>query len=283
MERLIDLHTHSTASDGSMRPAELVRHAKAAGLSAVALSDHDTTDGLAEALAAGADCGIEVIPAIELSAASETETHILGYFIDPASKVLRDAVGYIREVRCERIAETCDMLREHGMDVTLEEVKALSGGILCRAHIARIMTDKGYSKSPADAFREWLNVGRPCYSDAQALTDTEAVTLIRDAGGEAYLAHLHLTKKPPEVLDAFVARLAKEGLSGIEGYYTDYTPVMEREYRGLAAKYGLGISGGTDFHGSFKPHIAIGRGLGELRIPYSVLEQMRNSRGGVRR
>ena len=277
MERLIDLHTHSTASDGSMRPAELVRHAKAAGLSAVALSDHDTTDGLAEALAAGADCGIEVIPAIELSAASETETHILGYFIDPASKVLRDAVGYIREVRCERIAETCDMLREHGMDVTLEEVKALSRGILCRAHIARIMTDKGYSESPKAAFAEWLNVGRPCYSDAQALTDTEAVKLIRDCGGEAYLAHLHLTKKPPDVLDAFVARLASEGMCGIEGYYTDYTPAMEREYRGLAAKYGLKISGGTDFHGTFKPHIAIGRGLGDLRIPYEVLEGMKNS------
>ena len=169
------------------------------------------------------------------------------------------------------------MLAEHGIDVTLDEVKALAGGgILCRAHIARIMTDKGYSESPKAAFAEWLNVGRPCYSDAQALTDTEAVKLIRDCGGEAYLAHLHLTKKPPAVLDAFVARLASEGLSGIEGYYTDYTPAMEREYRGLAAKYGLKISGGTDFHGTFKPHIAIGRGLGDLRIPYSVLEEMRS-------
>ena len=279
--RLIDLHTHSVMSDGSMTPAGVIRHAKEAGLSAVALSDHDTADGVKEALRTGREIGIEVIPAIELSAQSDTETHILGYFIDPDSSVLRDAVDEIRRVRTERIGETCLMLAEHGIDVTLDEVKAVAGGgILCRAHIARIMTDKGYSASPKAAFAEWLNVGRPCYSEAQALTDTEAVKLIRDAGGDAYLAHLHLTKKPPEALDAFVKRLAEEGLSGIEGYYTDYTPEMETEYRGLAKKYGLKLSGGTDFHGSFKPHIAIGRGTGNLRIPYAVLKNMKERTRG---
>ena len=278
-ERRIDLHTHSTCSDGSMTPGELVRHAKASGLSAVALSDHDTADGVREALAAGRACGIEVIPAIELSAKSDTETHILGYFIDPDSKTLSEAVDYIRAVRVERIGETCSMLRDLGIDVTLDEVKAVAGGgILCRAHIARIMTDKGYSESPKAAFAKWLNVGCPAYSESQALTDTEAVKLIRDAGGDAYLAHLHLTKKPPEVLDAFAARLASEGLAGIEGYYTDYTPDMEREYRGLARKYGLKLSGGTDFHGTFKPHISIGRGTGGLTIPYAVLDGMKAGR-----
>ena len=280
-DRRIDLHTHSTMSDGSMTPAELIRHAKDSGLSAVALSDHDTADGVKEALKVGREIGIEVIPAIELSAQSDTETHILGYFIDPDSPVLRDAVDEIRRVRTARIGETCLMLAEHGIDVSLDEVKAVAGGgILCRAHIARIMTDKGYSPSPKAAFAEWLNVGRPCYSEAQALTDTEAVKLIRDAGGDAYLAHLHLTKKPPEALDAFVKRLAEEGLRGVEGYYTDYTPEMETEYRGLARKYGLKLSGGTDFHGSFKPHIAIGRGTGNLRIPYAVLENMKESARG---
>ena len=279
--RRIDLHTHSTMSDGSMTPSELIRHAKDSVLSAVALSDHDTADGVKEALKVGREIGIEVVPAIELSAQSDTETHILGYFIDPDSPVLRDAVDEIRRVRTERIGETCLMLADHGIDVTLDEVKAVAGGgILCRAHIARIMTDKGYSSSPKAAFAEWLNVGRPCYSEAQALTDTEAVKLIRDAGGDAYLAHLHLTKKTPEVLDAFVKRLAEEGLCGIEGYYTDYTPEMETEYRGLAAKYGLKLSGGTDFHGSFKPHIAIGRGTGNLLIPYAVLENMKERARG---
>lgn len=276
MERRIDLHTHTTCSDGSMTPRELVRHAKESGLSAVAVSDHDTADGVKEAMAAGRDCGVEVVPAIELSAKSDTETHILGYFIDPDSKVLAEAADYIRAVRAERIGETCGMLRELGIDVTLDEVKtAAKGGILCRAHIARIMTDKGYSESPKAAFAKWLNVGCPAYSESQALTDTEAVQLIRDAGGDAYLAHLHLTKKPPAVLDAFVGRLASEGLCGVEGYYTDYTPEMETEFRSLAKKYGLKLSGGTDFHGTFKPHIQIGRGTGGLAIPYSVLEEMK--------
>ena len=272
----IDLHTHSTASDGSMTPAELVRHAKASGLRAMALSDHDTVDGVDEAMAAGRESGIEVIPAIELSAVSATETHILGYFIDPHAPSLTSALDRIRAIRVERLTETCGMLRDHGIDVSIDEVRAIAGGgVLCRAHIARIMTDKGYAASPRDAFNRWLNVGYPCYSETQAITDEEAISLIRSAGGDAYLAHLHLTKLPDDELDAFVTRLASAGLSGIEGYYTDYTADMAEKYRALAKKYGLAISGGTDFHGSFKPHIAIGRGLGNMEIPYTVLAEMK--------
>ena len=276
MERIIDLHTHTVCSDGSMTPAELVRHARASGLAAVAVSDHDTADGVKEAMAVGADIGIEVVPAIELSAISDTETHILGYFIDPDSEALVKAVDNIRAIRTQRIGETCGMLEKYDIHVTLDEVKAKAGGgILCRAHIAKLMTEKGYSESPKAAFNQWLNVGCPCYSESQALTDTEAVELIRAAGGDAYLAHLHLTKKSGDDLEAFVKHLADAGLTGIEGYYTDYTPEMAETYRNLAKKYNLKISGGTDFHGSFKPHISIGRGLGEMTIPYSVLEEMK--------
>ena len=277
VEKYIDLHTHTVCSDGSMTPAELVRHAKASGLAAVAVSDHDTADGVKEAMTVGKEIGIEVIPAIELSAISDTETHILGYFIDPDSDALVKAVDNIRAIRTQRIGETCEMLEKYNIHVTLDEVKAKAGGgILCRAHIAKLMTEKGYSTSPKAAFNEWLNVGCPCYSESQALTDTEAVELIRKAGGDAYLAHLHLTKKSGEELDAFVKHLVDAGLTGIEGYYTDYTDEMAETYRNLAKKYSLKISGGTDFHGSFKPHITIGRGLGEMRIPYSVLEGMKN-------
>ena len=273
----IDLHTHTVCSDGSMTPKELVEHAKNSGLTAVAIADHDTADGVNDALEVGKNIGIEVIPAIELSAKSDTETHILGYFIDPDSAVLKSAVDYIRDVRTQRIGETCEMLKKHGIDVTLDEVKAIAGGgILCRAHIGKIMTEKGYSESPKAAFNKWLNVGCPCYSESQALSDIEAIDLIRKAGGDAYLAHLHLTKKPADELDKFARHLANAGLTGIEGYYTDYTSVHEREYSSLAKKYGLKISGGTDFHGSFKPHISIGRGLGNLEIPYSVLNEMKN-------
>lgn len=276
-EKYIDLHTHTVCSDGSMTPRDLVQHAKEAGLSAVAVSDHDTADGVAEALAEGKSCGIEVIPAIELSAVSATETHILGYFIDPTAPALVKAVEHIRAVRTERIGETCEMLAKYNIYVTLDEVKAKAGGgILCRAHIAKLMTEKGYSESPKAAFAKWLNVGCPCYSESQALTDTEAIDLIRQSGGDAYLAHLHLTKKTGTELDDFVKHLVDAGLTGIEGYYTDYTPEMAVTYRALAKKYDLKLSGGTDFHGSFKPHISIGRGLGEMRIPYAVLEEMKN-------
>ncbi|MBQ2404275.1 MAG: PHP domain-containing protein, partial [Lachnospiraceae bacterium] len=162
MENYIDLHTHTVCSDGSMSPEELVRHAKNSGLTAVAVSDHDTADGVKEALAAGIKYGIEVVPAIELSAKSDTETHILGYFIDPDSPKLTEAMAYIRQVRTERLGETCEMLQKLGINVTLDEVKAeAKGGILCRAHIAAIMKRKGYSESPKAAFREWLNVGCP--------------------------------------------------------------------------------------------------------------------------
>jgi len=210
MERIIDLHTHTVCSDGSMTPAELVRHAKASGLAAVAVSDHDTADGVKEAMAVGAEIGIEVVPAIELSAISDTETHILGYFIDPDSEALVKAVDNIRAIRTQRIGETCEMLEKFDIHVTLDEVKAKAGGgILCRAHIAKLMTEKGYSESPKAAFNQWLNVGCPCYSESQALTDTEAVELIRAAGGDAYLAHLHLTKKSGDDLEAFVKHLGR--------------------------------------------------------------------------
>jgi len=273
---MIDLHTHTLCSDGSMTPAELVRHAKKRGLSAVAVSDHDTSDGVKEAMETGRQIGIEVIPAIELSAVSDTETHILGYFIDPDSPVLVKAVDHIRAIRTRRIGETCEMLEKYNIHITLDEVKAKAGGgILCRAHIAKLMTEKGYSESPKAAFAEWLNVGCPCYSESQALTDEEVVDLIRQAGGDAYLAHLHLTKKSGDELDSFVKRLKNAGLCGIEGWYTDYTPEHEREYRALAKKYDLKLSGGTDFHGAFKPHIQIGRGLGSLEIPDSVLADMK--------
>ena len=275
-EKIIDLHTHSVCSDGSMTPTELIKHAKASGLSAVALSDHDTYEGVNEAVACGKEIGIEVITAIELSAQSDTETHILGYFIDPDCSYMKEALAKVYNVRVQRISDTCDMLQKYNIDVTMDEVKQVAqGGIFCRAHIAKVMTQKGYSESPKDAFNTWLNCGRPAYSGLQAFTDVEAIDLIRKSGGDAYLAHLHLTKKPDDELDAFVKKLADAGLTGIEGYYTDYTPEMETKFRGLAKKYGLKLSGGTDFHGSFKPHISIGRGLGDLRIPYSVLEQMK--------
>ena len=275
--RKIDLHTHSLCSDGAQTPTDVVRTAADAGLSAIALSDHDCIEGVQEAMDAGKRLGVEVIPAVELSAQSDTELHILGYFIDIHNKKLQDTMQYALQVRDERQEETCRKLREQGFDITMEEARAEAHGnpVLCRAHFAQIMVRKGYAESVKDAFNRYLSVGCYAYSNRQALTGPEAVSVIREAGGIAVAAHLHLIKMPDDQLREYLKSLIPYGLDGVEGYYTDYTPDMQSRYQAMAKELGLVISGGTDYHGTNKPHIAIGRGRGELEIPYSVLEGLR--------
>ncbi len=277
MERLIDLHTHSCCSDGSMTPRELVAHAKDSGISAIALSDHDCVDGVGEAMEEGERLGVEVIPAIEFSVVSDTETHMLGYFIDPHSPAIGEAMEKIYAARAYRARVTLEKLNELGFPITEEEVKKVAGGaLLCRAHYARVLQDKGLVGSVKEAFDKYLANGRPAYCGKQAITAEEAIELIHAAGGIAFVAHLHLIRLSDEELYAFLRRLKAAGLDGIEGYYTEYTPEMQEKYQRMARELDLEISGGTDFHAKMKPHIAIGRGTGELRIPYSVLENMKN-------
>lgn len=276
MEKYIDLHTHSLMSDGSMTPAEVVREAKKAGLTAIALSDHDTVDGVREAMAEGEKIGVEVVPAIEFSVQSETETHILGYYVDIENPKLLDALEKVIETRRFRNRETCRKLNELGFDITLAEAEAIApNDFIGRAHFARLLMDKGYTKSVSEGFKLYLENGKYAYCGKQTFTDEEAVRLIKDCGGVAFVAHLHLTKKSDDELRAFLTRLKACGLDGIEGYYTDYTPEMQAKYHALAEELGLILSGGTDFHAQMKPHISIGTGLGNLKIPYSVLENIK--------
>ncbi|MBE6713346.1 MAG: PHP domain-containing protein [Ruminococcaceae bacterium] len=275
--KLIDLHTHSLKSDGAQTPADVVRTAHAAGLSAMALSDHDNIEGVREAMAEGEKLGIEVIPAVELSAQVDTELHILGYFIDVESKKLKEAMEYSLVVRDQRQEETCRKLNEQGFQITMDELREEAHGnpVLCRAHFAQIMVRKGYAESVQDCFKKYLSVGCYAYSNKQALLPHEAVSLIHEAGGIAVAAHLHLIKMEDEKLKEFLRSLIPHGLDGVEGYYTDYTPDMETRYRAMAKELGLVLSGGTDYHGANKPHISIGRGRGGLEIPYSVLDGLK--------
>lgn len=275
--KTIDLHTHSLHSDGAQTPTDVVRSAQKAGLSAIALTDHDCITGVREAMQAGEAMGVEVIPGVELSAQSDTELHILGYFVDIENKRLQDTMAYALRVRDERQEETCRKLNEQGFSITMEEAREEAHGnpVLCRAHFAQIMVRKGYAESVKDAFNRYLSVGCYAYSNRQALTGPEAVSLIHEAGGIAVAAHLHLIKMPDEPLKEYLKSLIPYGLDGVEGYYTDYTPDMENRYRAMAKELGLVISGGTDYHGANKPHIAIGKGRGELEIPYSVLDGLR--------
>ncbi len=279
MEKYIDLHTHSNKSDGSMTPKELIHHAKEMGLSAISLTDHDNTDGVREAVLEGEKTGLEVVPGIELSAKSETETHILGYYIDIENKEFNEKLDIIKKQRIERNYDTERLLNENGICVSIEEASSFAGGVLLgRAHFAKAMVEKGYAESVKDAFDRYLSNGRPCYSHLQNHTAAECVKIINRAGGMAFVAHLHLTRKSDRELFDFLKELKEAGLCGIEGYYTDYTPKMQETYLDMAKELDLLISGGTDFHAEMKPHISIGKGLGNMKIPYSLLENMKEWR-----
>lgn len=283
MEKYIDLHTHSVKSDGSMTPAEVVREAKRAGLSAIALSDHDSIEGVKEAMEEGKRIGVEVVPAIEFSVQSDTETHILAYYLDIDSPKLIKTLEECKVVRQQRNAETCRKLNELGFDVTMEEALAIApNGIVGRAHFARLLMDKGYTQSVKEGFKLYLENGKYAYSGTQRLTDEETVKLIKECGGLSFVAHLHLIKLDDDTLRSFLTRLKGVGLNGVEGYYTEYTPEMQEKYQCMAKEMGLMISGGTDFHAQMKPHISIGTGLGNMKIPYSVLENIKNAKENLK-
>lgn len=277
MERYIDMHTHSVFSDGTMTPTELVHHAKKSGLSAISLTDHDCIDGVNEALRAGKEIGLEVVPGIEFSVKSETETHILGYYINTEAKALKEVLPEILRVRRSRGMETAENLRKQGFDITYEEAAAVArGNLVGRAHFAKVMVEKGYVESVKSAFDKYLSSGKKGYSDQQFLSDEDAVRVIKESGGYSFVAHLHLIRLSDSDLFDYLKKLKGAGLDGIEGYYTEYTDEMHKKYVDMAKELSLAISGGTDFHAKTKPHISIGCGYGNLKIPYSVLEGIKN-------
>ncbi|MGI6745503.1 MAG: PHP domain-containing protein [Acutalibacteraceae bacterium] len=212
MGKYIDLHTHSNKSDGSMTPLELVRHAKQAGLAAISLTDHDCIDGVKQAVCEGERIGLEVVPGIEFSAKSETETHILGYYIDVDNEDILCNLSEIKRVRIERTAQTSKLLKELGFDVSVQEVLEIApGGIVGRAHFARVMANKGYVSSVKEGFDKYLANGKPAYSNRQHLSASQAIRLIKGAGGLAFAAHLHLMRKTDEELFEFLSRMRGGG------------------------------------------------------------------------
>ncbi|MBQ8896108.1 MAG: PHP domain-containing protein [Clostridia bacterium] len=275
--KIIDLHTHSNCSDGSMTPSELVAHAASHGVSAIALSDHDSVSGIDEALTAGKACGVEVVPAIEFSVQSATETHILGFYIDHKSTLLQKTLEKINAVRWQRTLNTCKNLQKLGFDISIEEALAIApSGLIGRAHFARILMEKGYVASVKEGFDKYLANGKPAYDGTQALTAEEAVTLINNIGGVAFVAHPHLIRLDDSALREFLLKLKSFGLCGIEGYYNEYTQEMQDYFQNLAKELSLEICGGTDFHAKMKPHIEIGIGQGNMCVPYSVLENIKS-------
>ncbi len=275
--RCVDFHTHSTCSDGTMTPTELVRHAKKQGLHAFALTDHDNVDGIEEAMREAKKIGIEFIPGIEFSAAESTETHIIGLFIDHNNPALLETIQGLKDSRTNRMRDICNRLTGLGLDISYDEAVAVAGGnFVGRAHIAKLMVEKGYCDTIKECFDRYIGLNKPAYSPKHELTAVKAVKAIRTAGGLAFLAHLNQTGFDLIKTEELLLTLKEAGLNGIEGYYPEYSHKQTAEYRALAEKLCLAIGGGSDFHGSIKPHIEIGTGSGTLSIPGYVYENLKN-------
>jgi predicted metal-dependent phosphoesterase TrpH len=263
-----DLHAHTTASDGTYTPRQLVELAKRNGLSAVAVTDHDTTDGLAEATAAGQELGVEVVPGIELSTVYEgKEVHVLGYYFDPEYEGLRDLIAKMREDRLTRLDRMIGNLQKAGLEITREEVLAEAKGTVGRPHFARVLIKKGYVRDIPEAFDRYLGVGKIGYVPRLKVSPEEAVQLILAAGGCPVVAHPGLFDK-----DDLFDRLVPLGLVGLEAYHPDHAEEKRAHYSALAKQHGLLATGGSDFHGSGAEH----RGeLGSVYVAYEVVEQLK--------
>jgi predicted metal-dependent phosphoesterase TrpH len=247
-------------------------------VNALAVTDHDTLDGLGEAIAAGRDFGVEIVPGLEISAEFQPGTmHILGYYIDLNSPALLDQLAALRRARDERNPRIAAKLRALGIDLTIEEVERVAGGpVVGRPHFARVMVEKGFVQSPQEAFDRYLSKGAPAYVDKARLDPQPAIEAIVRAGGVAVLAHPYqLRARSAEDLDRIVASLKEAGLDGMEVIYSRHSAAQIEEYRRLAARYDLLITGGSDFHGVTKPDIEVGKGLGNLCVPPELLDNVK--------
>jgi 3',5'-nucleoside bisphosphate phosphatase len=276
MNNLIDLHTHSTASDGSMSPRELIRHAKEKGLKAIALTDHDTIDGIPDALDEGKRQEIEVIPGVEISVDYMPEMHMLGYFSKSSYVNMADVLADLRKNREQRNPKIIRKLNELGFDITLDEANAeAKGNVMGRPHIAMVLIKKGYVKSMEEAFNKYLGNDRPAYFKKDKLIPAEGIKEITNAGGIPVIAHPVLLGIGFKRLDELLLELVPYGLKGIEAYYVENTKDDTGNLLRLAIKHQILATGGSDFHGGFKTNIEIGRGHGNLKVPYELLDKLK--------
>lgn len=274
MKDCVDLHVHSTASDGTLSPGEIVELAERISLRAIAITDHDTTDGLQAALKAGRGGKLEVIPGVEVSVdgGELSALHIVGLWVDGGHPILARRLEKMASGREQRARKMAEKLTELGCPMDLADVRHFAGGsVVGRPHFAQAMVERGCVPSMDEAFEKFLGRGKPAYFDRERMNDTEAIGLIREAGGVAVLAHPGLIKVPAEKFESQLKRLCSAGLGGMEVYYPKHTSRDVKYLKDLCRRFDLAPSGGTDFHGSVKPEIE----LGALNIPAEVLGPLR--------
>ena len=275
----IDLHLHTTHSDGSFSTREVMTFAKQAGVTALAITDHDIVAGIAEATAIGTELGIEVVPGVEISSRlGESELHILGYFLNWTDPLLAQRLSSLRDSRHTRNPKIVQRLNELGIPITYEEVRALAGTeSVGRPHIARLLMEKKFVTSAKEAFDRYLANGRPAFVDRELPLPAQAVQWIREAGGVPVLAHPTWVRTSADGLRTLVRDLKVTGLGGIEVHYSTHTPSQTTEYLALAKQCDLVVTGGSDFHGVTKPDIEVGIGRGQLKVSEKLLDPLRKA------
>jgi predicted metal-dependent phosphoesterase TrpH len=280
----VDLHIHSLFSDGTDDPETIVRIAAGIGLSAIALTDHDNLNGIGRARSAAAAAGIELISGTELSVAWNGDPmHLLVYFLEPGTGPLQDRLLEIQESRAKRNERMVDRLNELGVEITYEEVWTEAGGTgVGRPHFAAVMVRKGHAESINHAFDSYLATGRPAYLPRARLEALEAIALAAESGAVTSIAHPHTLGVPDGgYWDAF-AELVAAGLGGIEAYYGEYQPEFRAHLADICSGLGIVATGGSDYHGSYKPKLSIGTGKGDLVVPDRALEELVSFRDRLR-
>ncbi len=277
MTRMIDLHVHTTASDGTYSPSGVVSLGLKAGLAAIAITDHDTVDGVQEAVDAAKDTAIEVVPGVELSVGNTDDVHIVGLYVNIYQEDFAKKMQILNGYRVERNAAMLESIKGLGYDVSLDELKKTAGtDNICRLHIANYLQQKGIVSDYRKAFKRFLFPAAKTYVPMQHLSEQEGIEAILKSGGLPFLAHINYLKMSDDMIEETVKRLMGYGLAGIEAFYSGYDKKTELLAHKMCEKFGLLKSGGTDFHGARRRGVYLGTGKGNLCIPYEYLLDIKN-------
>lgn len=270
--KVADLHVHTYLSDGTFSPRQVLETAHKLGLSCIAITDHDSIDGIGPAMDLAASHNIEVIPGVELTAeANDEEVHIIGYFIDWKNEEFQAKLRLICQARVDRIKEMIAKLAKFGVKIEAKEVFEVAGpGAVGRLHLAQVMQQKGYVQSTNEAFQKYIRNHGPCYVKKYTLSPKEAIELIKSVGGVPVVAHPHLLK-----MDELISGFIEDGLQGIEVYHSDHPDLATTHYEKLARRYGLLITGGSDCHGLGKGEVL----MGKVRLPYKYVSELKKAAG----
>jgi len=273
---MIDLHCHSLFSDGTNTPEELVALAEQGGLTALALTDHDTTDGLERFMAAGKESTVETLAGIELSAElGETPLHILGYGFDPSNAPLQAALAWVREGRTERNVQILKKLNTLGYNLTYEDIRKHSADdLIGRPHFAAALIEKGHFKHKNKVFKQLLGKNCAAYVDRRRLSPTECLNVIRAAGGVPVVAHPAQMRLTRNKLRRLIKKLVEQGLGGLEVWHPSHPPHQVQAFERICEEFDLIATGGSDFHGKLTPDLSLGRGFGGLVVPDEVLANL---------